>query len=74
MYKASGEEHLRSDKQIKSAAVVASPSGSGKDCGGTDNTRADEKTLQAAINSTPSGSADTRPAGVQNFDSMAGDR
>ena len=71
MYKASGEEHLRSDKQVKSGSMTDSPSGSGKDAGGKDNMRADQKTLQAATNSTPSGSANHNPSGVQTFNGEA---
>jgi hypothetical protein len=72
--KASGTENLRANESIKAGKMTDSPSGSGKDCGGTANLKADEKTLQAAVRGTPSGSADKRPSGVQNFDSLAGDR
>ena len=74
MYKASGEENLRADEATKSASPNASPSGSGKDMGGTSNLRADEKVMSAAGDKTPTGSADARPSGLQNFDSLAGDR
>jgi hypothetical protein len=72
--KASGTENLRANETIKSGTMTQSPSSGGKDCGGTANLKADEKTLQAAVKGTPTGSSDKRPAGVQNFDSLAGDR
>jgi hypothetical protein len=72
--KASGTENLRANESIKAGKMTDSPSGSGKDAGGTENKRADQKTLQAAVKGTPTGSSDKRPSGVQNFDSMAGDR
>jgi hypothetical protein len=74
MYKTDGTENLRANQSVKAGSATDSPSGSGKDCGGTENKRADQKTIQAATKSTPGGSKDARPSGVQNFDSLAGDR
>jgi hypothetical protein len=65
--KASGEENLRADPSVKSGSATASPSGGGKDMGGTSNLRADHQVKSAGMNSTPSGSGDHRPAGVQHF-------
>jgi hypothetical protein len=72
--KASGTENLRANESIKAGKMTDSPSSGGKDCGGTENLKADLNVKHAAGNTTPSGSADKRPAGVQNFDSLAGDR
>ena len=66
MYKASGEANLRANETIKSGKMTDSPSGSGKDMGGTDNKRADQKVMHAAERSTPSGS-NHLPSGVQKF-------
>ena len=74
MYKASGTENLRADEAIKSASPATSPSGSGKDMGGTANLRADQRVMSAAGDKTPTGASDSRPSGLQNFDSLAGDK
>jgi hypothetical protein len=67
MYKSSGEANLRANESVKSGKMTDSPSGSGKDAGGTSNLRADQKTITAATKSTPSGSKNSIPAGVQTF-------
>jgi hypothetical protein len=67
MYKSSGEANLRANEMTKSGKMTDSPSGSGKDAGGTENKRADQKTITAATKSTPSGSENHKPAGVQTF-------
>jgi hypothetical protein len=72
--KASGTENLRANETIKSGTMTQSPSSGGKDCGGTENPKADQKVMTAAVKTTPGGSKDARPSGVQNFDSLAGDR
>lgn len=71
--KSSGEENLRADPSVKTGSTTASPSGSGKDCGGTSNLRANQQTKQGSTNDTPTASKDNRPAGVQNFSGMAKD-
>ena len=71
MYKSDGVANLRADETTKNAAPTASPSGSGKDCGGKENLKADYKVMSAAGDKTPSGSASHTPSGVQHFNGEA---
>lgn len=68
MYKSSGEENLRADAKVKSAEAITSPSGSGKDMGGTENLKADHKAMGPTDRpGPPSYAKDSRPKGVQTF-------
>jgi hypothetical protein len=66
MYKASGEENLRADHRAKTGAMTESPSGSGKDAGGTSNLKETTMTKQAESKS-PGAAKGKWPAGVQSF-------
>jgi hypothetical protein len=67
-YSRSGEDNLRADETIKHGAQTDSPSGGGKDMGGTANLRADLQVKSGSAKDTPSASKDNRPSGVQSFD------
>ena len=69
--KASGEENLRANQTIKSGKATESPSGGGKDMGGTANLRANQKVMAAATKQSPTGSANHVPSGVQSFNGEA---
>ena len=73
-YQSPGTENLRADHKAMHGKSTDSPSGGGSDVGGTENRGAQTQTKRAAGNTTPGGSGDKRPSGVQNFDSLAGDR
>jgi hypothetical protein len=66
-YERSGEDNLRADETIKHGAQTDSPSGSGKDMGGTANLRADQQVKSASDSRSPSYSKDNRPSGLQSF-------
>jgi hypothetical protein len=68
MYKASGEENLRADHRVKAGAMTESPSGSGKDAGGTENKKADFKVFNGADKSPPKNYRHDVPPGLQSFD------
>lgn len=68
MYKSSGEENLRADAQVKSAAAITSPSGKGKDMGGTENLKADHKVFDGPDRPTPTSYNHDVPPGLQSFD------
>lgn len=69
--KSSGEENLRADPHVYNGSEKASPSGGGKDAGGTSNLRANQQTKQAATKDTGTYSRDAKPSGVQKFYDMA---
>jgi hypothetical protein len=72
--KASGTENLRANPSVKSGTATQSPSGGGKDAGGTENRKADAKVFGPTERPQPSTYAkDSRPSGVQHFDSLSGD-
>jgi hypothetical protein len=66
-YESPGTANLRANESIKAGKQTESPSGSGKDCGGTANLKADQQTKQAKTKTTTTYSADHRPAGLQTF-------
>jgi hypothetical protein len=68
MYKASGEENLRADHRVKAGAMTESPSGAGKDAGGTSNLKETTMTKVGATKEASPGqrSIDT-PPGLQSF-------
>lgn len=66
MYRGSGTEDLGSDPKAKSGAATASPSGAGKDAGGTANLRETTTVKQGSPKQTPSAGATKRP-GVQSY-------
>jgi hypothetical protein len=66
--KASGEENLRANETIKTGKMTDSPSGSGKDAGGTENLRASYKVLNGADQPTPTDYQHDVPPGIQSFD------
>jgi hypothetical protein len=68
MYKSSGDANLRANESAKSGKMTDSPSGSGKDCGGTENKRADYKVLNGADRGTPTNYQHDVPPGLQSFD------
>lgn len=67
-YKSSGEENLRANASVKSADPNSSPSGKGKDMGGTDNMRANFKVLAGDAKPLPTGYNHDVPPGLQSFD------
>lgn len=66
-YEASGEQNLRAEARVHAAQPNASPSGAGKDAGGTENRGATTVAKQGSVKETPSASRDVRPAAVQTF-------
>ena len=66
-YTSPGTENLRADAKVKAGADTASPSGSGKDAGGTANLGTSAVTKRAEANSTPGSAKGSHPAGVQTF-------
>ena len=69
--RASGTENLRANETIKSGTATQSPSGGGKDCGGTDSPKADLKVMTAAVKGSPTGGANHIPAGVSKYNGEA---
>lgn len=67
-YSASGEENLRADAKVYAGSENASPSGKGKDAGGTANLGATTKVMSNPGKSTTVYAKDSRPAGVDHFD------
>jgi hypothetical protein len=66
--KTDGTANLRANPKVKHAEGNASPSGSGKDMGGTENLKADAKVLGPTSRPNPTTYAqDHRPAGVVSF-------
>lgn len=73
--KASGEENLRANPSVKAGSGDKSPAKAGKDYGGTENLRANYRVHTAGkTQTTPGGGSDHRPAGLDHYDSLAGDR
>jgi hypothetical protein len=73
-YSTSGTENLRADATVKTGSTTASPSGGGKDAGGTESPKVERKNFEAGNTrpaSPPQESLD-RPAGVQEFDDDMG--
>ena len=72
-YESPGTENLRADASVKAGADTASPSGSGKDAGGTANLGTSAVTKRAEIKQAvaPQRSIDI-PGGVQSFDDDMG--
>lgn len=72
--KTDGTENLRATPTVKTSSTVnASPSGSGKDMGGTENLRADHQNKGPTDRPQPSTYAkDSRPKGVDHFDDDLG--
>ena len=66
--KASGEENLRANPSVKSGSMTESPSGGGKDMGGTENLRANFKVLNGADKPLPTDYNHDVPPGLQSFD------
>lgn len=65
--KASGEENLRADPSVKTGSTKASPSGGGKDAGGTQNRGATTVTKSNPGKRNDTYSRNVKPAGVQTF-------
>jgi hypothetical protein len=66
--KTDGTENRRANPKVKHAEGDRSPSGSGKDLGGTENLRADAKVMGPTVRPNPTTYAqDHRPAGVVSF-------
>jgi hypothetical protein len=70
-YEATGEDPLRSDPTTKSGSATPSPSGSGKDMGGTENLGAETQTKTGSTTGPGTYSRDVKPAGVAKFYDMA---
>jgi hypothetical protein len=66
--KADGTANLRADPSVKSGSATASPSGGGKDMGGTENKRADHKVFDGKDKPEPTDYRHDVPDGLQNFD------
>lgn len=68
--KASGEENLRADPSVKHGSATASPSGAGKDAGGTANLKANPQTKMSRDlkPASPAQRSIDIPRGVQSFD------
>jgi hypothetical protein len=67
-YERSGEDNLRADETIKHGSQTDSPSGGGKDMGGTANLRADQQVKSASDSRHPTQAKDSRPSGLQSFE------
>ena len=67
-YEASGEENLRADAKVKNGSEKASPSGGGKDAGGTANLGATTQTKAGSTKQVTTYSRNVKPSGVQTFE------
>jgi hypothetical protein len=65
-YTSPGTENLRADPHVYSGKQTDSPSGGGKDAGGTANLK-EKTTTKQAPSKQPSGGSKHWPAGVQQF-------
>ena len=70
-FESPGTENMRANHKAMNGADTASPSGGGKDAGGTANLRANPETKQGSTKQTQTFSKDNRPAGVQTFSDKA---
>lgn len=68
MYKSNGEENLRANPSVKTGSTKASPSGGGKDAGGTSNLRANQKVMNGKDKPLPTSYNHDVPPGLQSFD------
>ena len=66
--KSSGEENLRADPHVYHNAGNSSPSGSGKDAGGTSNLRANQQVKNGKDKPLPTAYNHDVPPGLQSFD------
>ena len=67
-YSSPGTDNMRADAMVKSGSLTDSPSGGGKDAGGTENMRAMTQTKSNPGKAMPGSSPRNKwPSGVQSF-------